>query len=142
MQAIIMRSVYLTALRLYTSEFQPSPASGPAGPVRPIAHAFWASDDCLLPDYARDGLLSAVPHFRRVFLWQYETVKNLPEGVLGRPAAYLLPVHVARALQGTPAVGGKKRTGGAGVGRSAIPCGGFVWRRRRRRRLLVAEGPA
>ena len=118
-----MRSVYLTALRLYTSEFRPPrpallpvvlPAAGDeikgylsgAGVVQPIAHAFWASEDRTLPGYVRDGLLSAVPHFRRVFLWQYETITNMPNGVLGRPAAYLLPLHVARTLRGEPATGG------------------------------------
>jgi len=68
------------------------------------AHAFWAHRVCgetpHLPEYGVVGLLSASQQFDTVYLWQYETVNNVPEHVVIRDASELLPIEIRNELMG------------------------------------------
>lgn len=67
-----------------------------------VAHTFWAARKSTLsprlPNYAMEGLRTAIVHFDKVVLWQYEDVPDAPEGVEKRDAATLLPTVVKDEL--------------------------------------------
>ena len=70
-----------------------------------VAHAFWSAptvnadeEQLILPDYCAFGLQSALQCFGTVYLWQYEDVQNVPQGVVKRDASTLLSADERNVL--------------------------------------------